>query len=200
MNSILATIATGLLLLSPNFTGAIEAVSSSEQTGQTQQESQTSTPKVPENQVQSQGKGSVAAKPCSQAQSKSSSETDCKTTSSKPKGKKPAPHKAAKSADASPSKTVISNGGTGEPSVAISSDEGQRQAARIRETDRLLAAADMNLKDVAVRGLNASQGVTVKQIRSYMDQAKAAENSGDVERAYTLANKANMLAADLNGR
>lgn len=84
--------------------------------------------------------------------------------------------------------------------MAISSDEGQRQAARIKETNRLLDAADLNLKDVAVRGVNPNQEITIKQIRSYMDQAKAAENSGDVERAYTLANKANMLAADLNGR
>ena len=92
---------------------------------------------------------------------------------------------------------MVRNGGTGESTVSISSDEGQ-QAARIKETNRLLAAADLNLKDVAVRGLNASQEVTIKQIRSYMDQAKAAANSGDVERAYNLANKANMLAADLN--
>ena len=69
----------------------------------------------------------------------------------------------------------------------------------MEETNRLLAAADLNLKDVAVRGLNASEQATVKQIRSYMDQAKAAADSGDVERAYNLANKANMLAADLNG-
>lgn len=93
---------------------------------------------------------------------------------------------------------MVRNGGTGEPSVTISSDEGQRQAARMQETNRLLAAADLNLKDVAVRGLDANQEATVKQIRSYMDQAKAAASSGDVERAYNLANKANMLAADLN--
>lgn len=68
----------------------------------------------------------------------------------------------------------------------------------MQETNRLLAAADLNLKDVAVRGLDANQEATVKQIRSYMDQAKAAASSGDVERAYNLANKANMLAADLN--
>ena len=82
--------------------------------------------------------------------------------------------------------------------MAISSDEGQRKA-RIDETNRLLGAADLNLKDIAVRGASASQEVTIKQIRSYMDAAKAAVNSGDIERAYNLANKANMLAADLNG-
>jgi hypothetical protein len=196
MSNVLATIVMGLLVLSPNVTGTIGTILSS---AQTQQGSQTSAPTTAENDGQNQRKSS-GTKPCSQTQAKSSSQSGCKAVSSKPKGKKPTAHKVTKAADSSPSETVIRNGGTGEPSMAISSDEGQRQAARVRETNRLLAEADMNLKDVAVRGLSATQEVTVKQIRSYMDQAKAAENSGDVERAYTLANKANMLAADLNGR
>lgn len=195
MRNLLAMIVTALLLLSPNVTGAVGAVSGSAQTGQTQQEPPSSAPAAPENHGQK-----TATKPCSEAQSKSPSQSGCKASSSKAKSKKPTAHSTTKSADSSSGKTVVRNGGTGEPSVGISPDEGQRQAARIQETNRLLAAADMNLKDVAVRGLNASQEVTVKQIRSYMDQAKTAENSGDVERAYTLANKANMLAADLNGR
>lgn len=134
-------------------------------------------------------------KPCSTAQSKSQS--NCKTTTGK---QHKSARKASKTAEGPAGKTVVRSGGTGEPSVEISSEEGQRKAARIKETNRLLDAADLNLKDVAVRGANPNQEITIKQIRSYMDQAKAAENSGDVERAYNLANKANMLAADLNGR
>lgn len=200
MTSILATIVTSFLLISPNVTEAIGVASTSPQAGPTQQESQSPAPTAVENRGQSQRKSPALTKPCSEAQPKSSSQSGCKAASGKARTKKHATHEKAKSADSSPSKTVVRNGGVEEPSVALSSDEGQRQAARIRETNRLLAAADLDLKDVAVRGLNASQEATIKQIRSYMDQAKAAQNSGDVERAYTLANKANMLAADLNGR
>jgi cytoskeletal protein RodZ len=166
---------------------------SAQQPGQTQSNSEGVT--QTESTKQKEKPAPAATKPCSAEQSKS--QPNCKTTPSKPKK---TTHKAAKSSNTAPGKTVVRNGGTGEPSVAISSEESQRQAARIRETNRLLDAADLNLKDVAVRGVNPNQEITIKQIRSYMDQAKAAENSGDVERAYNLANKANMLAADLNGR
>lgn len=138
-----------------------------------------------------------SSKPCpDKSQPGSTAKSDCKSTASKSAKKKTQAHG---SSDDGPSKKVVRDGGSGQPTVAISSAEDQKQASRIRETNRLLASADNNLKDVAVRGLNASQQVTVKQIRSYMDEAKAAASSGDVERAYNLANKANMLAADLNG-
>lgn len=145
-----------------------------------------------------------SSQPCSDmqrpdtSQSGSNAKSDCKATASKPAKKKPQAHSAQKPHDDGPSKKVVRDGGSGQPTVAISSAEDQKQASRIEETNRLLDAADNNLKDVAVRGLNASQEVTVKQIRSYMDEARAAASSGDVERAYNLANKANMLAADLN--
>lgn len=127
----------------------------------------------------------------------SSASSDCKSPA-KPRTKHHTSSGKAK-ADAGPSKTVVRNGGTGESTVAISSGQDEKQAARLKETNRLLDAADLNIKDVAVRGPNAGQQETIKQIRGYMDQARAAAKSGDVDRAYNLANKANMLAADLNG-
>jgi len=190
-------VAVSILLFWPNLAGLASAVPSAVQSSQTQQDQPDSAQPSSTEQDQAKKAAPAASKPCSEAQSKSTVQSDCKATSGKPKSKKQPGHKTAKSADTGASKTVVRNGGTGESTVSISSDEGQ-QAARIKETNRLLAAADLNLKDVAVRGLNASQEVTIKQIRSYMDQAKAAANSGDVERAYNLANKANMLAADLN--
>lgn len=195
-------VAASILWFWPNFAGSASHVLSAVQSSQTQQNSQVSSqPSSTAQKEQNQPKNPPTAisKPCSEEQSKSTSQSDCKATPAKPKTKKRSTPKAAKSADTATSKTVVRNGSTGEPDVSISSDEGQ-QAARIKETNRLLAAADLNLKDVAVRGLNPSQEVTIKQIRSYMDQAKAAANSGDLERAYNLANKANMLAADLNAR
>jgi hypothetical protein len=187
----LAKITAGVLLLWPSMGGIAFSVGQSAQTQQAPASSQTTA-----SQQAGQGQTTSASKPCSESSSKSRAE--CKSASSKPKTKKQPAQKQNKSGDSATSTKVIRNGGTGEPSVAISSDEGQRQA-RIQETNRLLGAADLNLKDVAVRGASASQEATIKQIRSYMDEAKAAASNGDIERAYNLANKANMLAADLNG-
>jgi len=195
--TLVTMIAAGILLVGPN-DGAPVSASPMVVQAETQQSAQDASQAKPS---QSQQAPAATSKPCSDvSQSGSPSKSDCKAAKPKAK-KKHTAHNDAKAADAGPSKTVVRNGGTGEPSVAISAGESQKQAARqMEETNRLLAAADLNLKDVAVRGLNASQQATVKQIRSYMDEAKAAANSGDMERAYNLANKANMLAADLNAR
>jgi hypothetical protein len=199
----LATIVVAcMVLLCPNRVGGVPLGLSVGQSGQTQQNSQDSSQGAASSE-QNNPKQSPAtpSKPCSSAQSGSTAKSDCEAASGKTKTKKKRPaHNGAKSSDAGPSKTVVRNGGTGEPTVAISSAQDQKEAARVQETHRLLDAADLNLKDVSVRGISPSQEATVKQIRSYMDEAKAAEKSGDVERAYNLASKANMLAADLNGR
>jgi len=70
---------------------------------------------------------------------------------------------------------------------------------QIESTNQLLAASDTNLKKISGRQLSASQQDTVKQIKSYMEQAKAAATDGDVQRAYNLAVKANLLSAELAG-
>jgi hypothetical protein len=199
--SLATIIAACIVLLCPNGVGAVPLGLSVRQSGQTQQNSQDSS-QGSASSDQNKPKPSLptASKPCSTAQSGSTAKSDCEAASGKTKTRKKRPaHNGAKPTDAGPSKTVVRNGGTGEPAVAISSAEDQKQAARVQEMHRLLDAADLNLKDVSVRGISPGQEATVKQIRSYMDAAKAAEKSGDVERAYNLANKANMLAADLNG-
>ena len=90
------------------------------------------------------------------------------------------------------------NGGTTAPDTAISPGVSQQQATRqLETTNRLLATTDDNLKKIASRQLNAAQQDTVKQIKSYMAKSKDAADSGDVQRAYTLANKARMLSGDL---
>ena len=53
------------------------------------------------------------------------------------------------------------------------------------------------LKIVAARQLSAAQQDTVNQIESYVKQSKQASDDGDLQRAYTLANKARMLSGDL---
>lgn len=114
---------------------------------------------------------------------------------------KPKPHPPTETdtvPPGAPVKTVVRNGGTSDTKVAISPAMSDQQATqKLENTNRLLSATDANLKQIAPRQLSASQQDTVKQIKSYMDQAKVAESNGDVERAYTLASKANMLSVDL---
>jgi hypothetical protein len=63
----------------------------------------------------------------------------------------------------------------------------------------LLAATDADLQKISARQLSASQQDTVKQIKSYVEEAKEAAKDGDVQRAYNLAVKANLLSAELAG-
>ncbi|MGA8152271.1 MAG: hypothetical protein WB952_15065 [Terriglobales bacterium] len=92
------------------------------------------------------------------------------------------------------------NGSTTDPTVAISPGLSEQQISQqMKKTDQLLAAADANLKVISGRQLSASQQDTVTQIKSFIEQAKTASSSGDVQRAYNLANKANLLSVDLKG-
>ena len=75
----------------------------------------------------------------------------------------------------------------------------QQSSRQIESTKRLLAASDANLKKISGRQLSANQQDTVKQIKSYMDQANTAKNDRDFQRAYNLAVKANLLSAELVG-
>jgi hypothetical protein len=113
-------------------------------------------------------------------------------------------HKAVAPAPAptesGPTKKVVSNGGTADPTVDLSTGLSPQQASHQKEsTHQLLAASDANLKKIAGRQLSPSQQDTVKQINSYVKQAEAAEKVGDVQRAHNLAVKANLLSADLVG-
>jgi outer membrane biosynthesis protein TonB len=138
-----------------------------------------------------------ALKPCPTVSSSTpSSPSDCTPVA---KTRKHRQHKPTPPAPTDgPTKTVVNNGGTGEPAVAISSDVSQQQASRqLGNTNGLLAQTDQNLKIVAARQLSAAQQDTVNQIESYVKQSKQASDDGDLQRAYTLANKARMLSGDL---
>lgn len=143
----------------------------------------------------------TAAKPCPVTSGlNSSANPDCKPVASKSKRKKrKSTPPVAASADG-PTKTVVRNGSTTDPTVAISPGLSEQQLSQqAHSTDLLLATADANLKAISTRQLNAAQQETVTQIKSFMEQARAASSSGDVQSAYNLANKANMLSADLKG-
>jgi len=161
------------------------------------------TPQTPEASTTSNSgtpPATTASKPCPAGAPKTPN-PDCKAASSKTRHKK-APQTPASATPADgPTKTVVRNGGTSDMSVAISPGLSQQQMSKqAQNTDQLLASTNANLKVIAERQLTASQQDTVNQIKNFMEQARAASSEGDVQRAYNLANKANMLSADLKGK
>jgi hypothetical protein len=73
----------------------------------------------------------------------------------------------------------------------------EQASSQRQNTTQLLAATDANLKQISSRAMNSSQQDSISQIRKYMEQAKAAEQAGDVQRAHNLASKALLLSDDL---
>jgi hypothetical protein len=147
-----------------------------------------------------------AAPPCPEnSQPGSTGKSDCKpadSTAAKAKKRhrtqKNVPS-AATPAQAGPSKTVVRNGGTEDPVVNLSLGPSPQASQQREKTKQLLAASDANLNKVSARQLTPSQQDTVKQIKSYMEQSSQARDEGDVQRAYNLALKANLLSVELVG-
>ncbi len=61
----------------------------------------------------------------------------------------------------------------------------------------MLAATESNLKKIAGQQLSSDQQDMVSQIRQFMAQSKSAVGDGDMERARTLAWKAQVLSEEL---
>ena len=105
---------------------------------------------------------------------------------------------SAKASAAQSGKVVVRNGGTSSGTAQLSPGVTQEQTLHQREnTDQLLATTDANLKRVAGRQLTPTQQSMADQIHTYMRQAKAAAEAGDIGRAHTLAYKARLLSDDL---
>ena len=150
----------------------------------------------------------TAPPPCpDNSQSAPGTKSDCKSAQSdaaKPKKHHPR-HKAvtpavtpaATPATGTPTKTVVRNGSAADPTVDLSPAPGPQEASRAQAYNQLLATTDANLQKISGRQLSTDQEDTVKQIKSYMEQAKGAAKDGDVQRAYNLAVKANLLSAEL---
>ncbi|HWY04793.1 MAG TPA: hypothetical protein VNX60_14050 [Candidatus Acidoferrum sp.] len=68
----------------------------------------------------------------------------------------------------------------------------QRDAA-----NQMLGSTEENLKKIAGRQLSSDQQDMVNQIRQFMEQSKRAVGDGDLERARTLAWKAQVLSEEL---
>jgi len=115
------------------------------------------------------------------------------------KGKKRNSKRKAAAQDATgPRKKVVRNGSTADPVVQLAPSVTDQQASQQRQsTTQLLAATDANLNKISARQLTSSQQDMVTQIRNYVQQAKAAENAGDLQRARNLAFKAQLLSDDV---
>jgi hypothetical protein len=200
----------GLCLLLPSWEAAIARyllVMNDGQSSQLHQSSnspsQSSAGATPTDQQKTPDQ-STATAPCpDNSQSASGTKPDCKSPDSnaaKPKKHHPA-HKAvapaATPATGTPPKTVVRNGSAADPTVDLSPAPGPQEASRAQAYNQLLATTDANLQKISGRQLSPDQEDTVKQIKSYMEQAKGAAKDGDVQRAYNLAVKANLLSAEL---
>ena len=130
--------------------------------------------------------------------SSSSVSTPAKKKTSRKTGRH---HKTSKTkAPEQTTKKVVRNGSTPEPVVQIAPEMSDDQASKHREgTAQLLATTDANLKKLDGQQLDASKQDVVKQIQTYVEQAKSAEAAGDLDRAHNLAVKAQLLSDDLVG-
>jgi hypothetical protein len=169
---------------------------------------QTTPPPQPAQEPQETQAPPAAAKPepgTSESQTSKPQTSESQTAESKkaePASKTPHKkrkrHKTVASSNAPPEKKVVRNGSTADPVVQLAPGMSAEQASSQRQnTTQLMAATDANLKQISARQLNSSQQDSVSQIRKYIEQAKAAEQAGDVQRAHNLASKALLLSDDL---
>jgi cytoskeletal protein RodZ len=101
-------------------------------------------------------------------------------------------------ASSGPKARVVRRGSTTEPTIQFVPGLAPGQAAAQRQsTTQLLVSTEANLKKISSQQLTPPQRESVSQIRKYMEQAKTADGSGDVQRAHNLAFKARLLSDEL---
>jgi hypothetical protein len=168
-----------------NETGAA-ASASAPQTVDTKPESQQTQPANP-------GTGSPSGENKIQATKKA----DAASVSSAKKRHVIKKHPATASQDA-PQRVVVRHGSTAEPTAQIVTGMAPAEANRERmDAERLLSLTDATVKRAAPGPVDAPRQETVEQIHNYMKGARSALREGDISRAHTLAQKASLLAADL---
>lgn len=100
--------------------------------------------------------------------------------------------------EGTPGKVVVRNGGATDPPDQIAPTMTEQQAStQIENTNSLLSTTDENLKKISGKQLDTNQQDMLKQARKYVEQAKAAAETGDLVRAKNLALKAQLLSEEL---
>ena len=113
-------------------------------------------------------------------------------------GKAPSTGTSSAPPNCPPSKVIVQQGGTSDPGVALAGGTTGNQASPQRDAaNQMLGSTEENLKKIAGRQLSSDQQDMVNQIRQFMEQSKKAVGDGDLERARTLAWKAQVLSEEL---
>ena len=100
--------------------------------------------------------------------------------------------------DCPPPKRIVRHGGTSEPSIQLAGAPTDNQASHQRDVvNQLLGVTENNLKKIANKQLNSTQQDTLSQARAFVKQSRSAIADGDLDRARTLAWKAETLSEDL---
>lgn len=134
--------------------------------------------------------------PASSGQPPANSTTNTKSSAAKKAKKKtPKDHPTNTAATEKSKKKVVKHGGTDEPTTQIAPSMTEQQAAKTRSnTAVLLNETESNLQKLSGRSLSADQKETADQVRQFVEQSRAADQSGDLQRAASLANKAKLLS------
>src|ERR1700722_16262951 len=87
------------------------------------------------------------------------------------------------------------------PSVPVISPQVSPadQAAYLRRINENISTAERNLQQASTHNLDATQKDIAEKIRNFVDQAKEAMQASDWTRAQNLAQKAQVLSAELVG-
>lgn len=92
----------------------------------------------------------------------------------------------------------MQQGGTSEPGIQLAGGAAGNQNAGQRDAaNQMLGTTEANLKKIAGLQLSASQKDMVNQIHQFVTQSKDAAADGDLDRARTLAWKAQVLSEEL---
>jgi hypothetical protein len=110
----------------------------------------------------------------------------------------PSTPEAQKNCPPSPhQKKIVQQGGITEQSIQLAGGSDDEATKKRGDANRLLATTQDNLKKLSGRQLSSAEESSVSQIVQFVDQSKTAASDGDLERAYTLALKAQLLSDDL---
>ncbi len=96
-----------------------------------------------------------------------------------------------------PSKIIVRQGGTSDPSIELAGAAGTQTSNQRDAANQMLESTEANLKKLAGRQLSSEEQDMVNQIRQFIEQSKAAAGDGDLDRARTLAWKAQVLSQEL---
>jgi hypothetical protein len=100
-------------------------------------------------------------------------------------------------ANCPPKKTIVPEGSTGEAHIELAGGQSGDQTAQRDTANQMLGTAEGNLKKMDGRQLTESQKDLITQIRQFMDQSRSAVKAGELDRARTLAWKAQTLSEEL---